>query len=79
MKTEDGVTDSFREALDLEPWEDVATLTYRGHPKWTSLGHMTLVASLEERFDVMLESEDILDMSSFDKAVEIMGKYNDSR
>ena len=78
MTLEPGVTESLREALELDDDVDVTTLTYRGHPSWTSLGHMTLVAALEDRFDVMLESEDILDMSSYHKVVEIMGKYVDA-
>jgi acyl carrier protein len=75
MSVEDTVAEAFRESLDLDPTFDVTTLTYRGHPSWTSLGHMTLVAALEDRFDVMLDSEDILEMSSYHKVVEIMDKY----
>ena len=77
MSVETTVTEAFREALELPDDVDVTTLTYRGYPSWTSLGHMTLVAALEDRFDVMMDSQDILDMSSFDKAVEIMRKYGD--
>jgi acyl carrier protein len=77
MTLETNVTEAFREALELPDDVDVTTLTYRGHPAWTSLGHMTLVAALEDKFDIMMESQDILDMSSFHKAVEIMGKYAD--
>ena len=36
---------------------------------------MMLVAGLEEAFDCMLDMEDILDMSSYDKALNIMAKY----
>lgn len=36
---------------------------------------MTLVASLETEFDAMIDTDEILAMSSFDKAVEIMSKY----
>jgi acyl carrier protein len=75
MSIESNVTEAFRDALELDPSVDVTTLTYRGHPAWTSLGHMTLVAALEDKFDVMLDSDDILDMSSYHKVVEIMGKY----
>ena len=39
------------------------------------MGHMMLVAALEAEFDTMLETDEILSMSSFDKAVDIMGKY----
>ncbi len=78
MTVETAVTDTFREALELPEDADVTTLTYRGHPNWTSLGHMTLVAALEEKFDIMLDSQDILDMSSYHKVVEIMKKYDGS-
>jgi acyl carrier protein len=76
MSVESMVTEAFQEAFDLPPEADVTTFSYRGHPAWTSLGHMTLVAALEARFDVMLESEDILEMSSYQKVVEIIGKYD---
>ena len=75
MSLESRVTAAFKEALELPDDVDVTTLTYRGHESWSSLGHMTLVAALEDDFDVMLESEDILDMSSYPKVIEIMGKY----
>ncbi len=78
MTLETKVTDTFREALELPEDVDVTALTYRGHPSWTSLGHMALVAALEDKFDVMLDSQDILDMSSYHKVVEIMGKYDGS-
>ena len=76
--TESRVAAAFRDALELPDDVDVTVLTYRAHPNWTSLGHMALVAALEDSFDAMLESEEILDMSSFAKAVEIMGRYDES-
>jgi acyl carrier protein len=76
MTIETSVTEAFREALDLPPDVDVTTLTYRGHPSWSSLGHMALVAALEDKFDIMMDSDDILNMSDFHKAVDIMRKYN---
>jgi acyl carrier protein len=36
---------------------------------------MILVAALESEFDTMLETDDILEMSNFEKAVSIMTKY----
>jgi len=36
---------------------------------------MILVAALEAEFDTMLETDDILEMSNFEKAVSIMSKY----
>ena len=36
---------------------------------------MILVAALESEFDTMLETDDILEMSNFEKAVSIMSTY----
>lgn len=67
----------FRSALDIEEQDpDTDTLAYREYPKWTSMAHMMLIAGLEDEFDVMLDTEDILAMSNFDRAVEIMRKYD---
>ncbi len=46
---------------------DTAKLIYNEFQGWDSVGHMTLIAALEEKFDCMLEMDDILDMSSFEK------------
>lgn len=53
---------------------DKKLLVYNEYEGWDSIGHMTLVGELESIFDCMLEMDDILDMSSFSKIVEIMEK-----
>ena len=65
----------FRDSLDLPPDVDWANLRYGEYSTWTSLGHMSLVAAIETEWDIMFETDDILDMSSFDKAIEILSKY----
>lgn len=75
MSLNDRVFAAFKEALDLDNDVDISSLVYREHPEWTSVGHMIIIAALESEFDTMLETDDILAMSSFDKAVEIMTKY----
>ena len=64
----------FKESLELEDDVIVDRLEYNAR-KWDSVAHMTLVAAIEEGFSIMLETDDVLDMSSFPKAVEIVGKY----
>ena len=65
----------FTQALGI-PMERVTDgLTYNTVPEWDSVGHMTLVAEIESAFDIMLETDDILGLSSVGKAVEILGKY----
>ena len=51
-------------------------LQYQGIEAWDSVGHMTLVAAIEDDFDIQLDTDDIIDMSSFEKAQEILGKYD---
>lgn len=75
MTTGDRVLKAFKESFDVPDDIDTATLKYQEYPEWTSVGHMMLVAALEAEFDAMLETDDILAMSSYDRAVEIMGKY----
>lgn len=66
----------FRSVLSLPAGVTNERLVYNEYPGWDSVAHMTIVAKLEESFDCMLDMQDILDMSSFQKAVSIMGKYS---
>jgi acyl carrier protein len=36
---------------------------------------MALIAAIEEGFDIMLDAEDVINMSSFSKAKEIVTRY----
>ena len=56
--------------------EQCKGLQYQGVELWDSVGHMALVAALEDVFDVMLETDDIVDLSSFEKGMDILQKYN---
>jgi len=51
-------------------------LQYQGIEAWDSVGHMSLIAALEDEFDIQLDTDDIIDMSSFEKAAEILKKYD---
>ena len=50
-------------------------LKYNDIPEWDSIGHMTLMSGLEEEFNISLETDDIVDFSSFEKGIEILKKY----
>jgi acyl carrier protein len=65
----------FRDALDLAADTEVDGLAYRSVREWDSVGHMRLVAAIETRFDIMLDTDEVLDLSSFDKAVETVGRH----
>ncbi len=50
-------------------------LLYNTIPEWDSIGHMALIASIEEAFDIMMEIDDVIDFSSYKKGFEILKKY----
>ena len=50
-------------------------LKYQSVPQWDSVGHMTLIAALEEAFDIVFEMDDIIDFSSYKVGKEILKKY----
>ena len=56
--------------------EQLPELKYQGVELWDSVGHMTLMASLEDAFDIMLDTDDIIDFSSYEKGKEILKKYD---
>ena len=49
---------------------------YQSVPEWDSVGHMGMIAGLEETFDIMMETDDIIDFSSYKRGIEIITKYN---
>lgn len=66
---------TFVEAFKIEASETEG-LEYQAIPVWDSVGHMTLIAALEETFDIMMDTDDIINFSSFEKGKEIMAKYD---
>jgi len=65
---------AFIENLQLSETQ-LAGLQYQGTELWDSVGHMTLMAALEDAFDIMLDTDDIIDFSSYEKGKEILKKY----
>ena len=66
---------AFAESLEVSP-EAVPALKYGESDQWDSVGHMTLIAALEDAFDIMVDMDDIIDLSSFEKGKEILRKYD---
>ncbi|AUS78673.1 acyl carrier protein [Actinoalloteichus sp. AHMU CJ021] len=62
----------FVQALDLGQDVEVEKLEYRGVDAWDSVGHMTLVAAVEDEFDVQLDTDQVIDMSSFKVAADML-------
>ena len=43
---------------------------------WDSIHQLNIIAVLEETFDVMLDPEDIVELTSYEKGIEILKKYD---
>ena len=56
--------------------DEVKNLHYQDIIEWDSVGHMTLMSTLEDTFDIMMETDDIIDFDSYEKGIEILKKYN---
>lgn len=55
--------------------DSLEKLEYNQIDQWDSIGHMTLISELEDKFKISMETDDIIDFSSFKKGKEILKKY----
>ena len=78
MENKEKLTKAFTESLGIEPQLVTDELTYNTIPQWDSTAHMVLIAELENVFDVMLDTDDIIDLSSVAHAKIILQKYDDN-
>lgn len=65
----------FADALGIPVEQVCDALTYQGIPQWDSVAHMGLIAQLEDHYGLLLDTDDIIDMSSVIKAREILTKH----
>ena len=68
--------EAFKEALEIDDSALNDELAFDSIPEWDSVGHMRLMASIEDAFDIMFETEDIMDFGTFGKGKEILQKYD---
>ena len=74
MSPLDKYCDAFIEAFGVEE-SAIANLKYQDVEEWDSVGHMRMIAILEETFDIMMDIDDVIDFSSFEKGKDILKKY----
>ena len=68
--------DVFIESFSISANELNSKLVYNSIPEWDSVGHMGLIAEIEEAFGIELEMDDVIDFGSYVKGKEILKKYN---
>lgn len=67
--------DCFVQTFTIERFLVTLKLAYQSIPEWDSVGHMALVAEIENTFNVTLDTDDIIGMSNVSKAIEILQKH----
>jgi len=74
MNNEAKLITCFSSALGIDKELIHDDLTYNTMANWSSVSHMSLITEIEEQFQIMLEPEDIINLSSFKKGREILMK-----
>ena len=75
MENHEKYKKTFIESLAIDEKKFKESIKYNEIPEWDSIGHMTLISGLEEKFKITIETDDIVDFSSFKKGIEILKKY----
>jgi len=75
MSSKEKYRDIFIQSLSIDEKKFNEKIKYNEIPEWDSIGHMTLMSSLEEKFSISMDTDDIVDFSSFKKGIEILEKY----
>lgn len=65
----------FSECFDIPAEQVHDDIQYQGIEKWDSLNHLKFTSRLEEVYDIELDMDDIINMSSVKKIKEILQKY----
>jgi len=65
----------FIESFSLDEEKLNEKLEYNSIEAWDSIGHMQMIAELEDAFEIEFEMDDIIDFSSYNKGVDILAKY----
>ena len=76
MTNNEKLIQAFVNGLQIDRDIVVDGLAYNSIKEWDSVGHMALVAELEDAFEIMLDTDDIIDMSSVARIKEILRKYD---
>ena len=66
---------AFKESLSIKDNLINDKLEYESVPEWDSIGHMSLMSSIEQALKISINTDDVVDFSSFKKGKLILKKY----
>ncbi len=75
MNNETKYQNVFMDVFGVDPEELTDAFTFSSVDAWDSYTHLTLISELEDAFDVMFESEDILHFGGYENGKAILARY----
>jgi acyl carrier protein len=75
MSADEKLKKTFEQALGMAPDADFEEAKYGDTEGWDSAAHMALIAEIEGAFDIMLDTDEVIGMSSFWKAREFVANH----
>ena len=75
VKNKNKYIEIFIKSLSIDKKKFTEKLKYNDILEWDSIGHMTLISELEDGFNISIDTDDIIDFSSFKKGIQILKKY----
>ena len=75
MTNKEKYTKIFKDVFGVDDSELNENFNFKDVDKWDSLTHLTLISELEDAFDVLFETDDILHYGGYMNGIEILKKY----
>ena len=69
MKNKKKYIEIFIKSFSMDKKKFNEKIKYNDIPEWDSIGHMSLMSDLEEGFNISIDTDDIIDFSSFNKGI----------
>ncbi|MGB2087466.1 MAG: acyl carrier protein [Psychroflexus salarius] len=76
MTNLDKLNQVFKDVFEVSENELGSDFSVENVDNWDSVTQLSLVSDIEDEFDIMLDSDDILEFKSYDKAKIIIAKYD---
>lgn len=75
MSNIEKLKEAFVEGLEI-PMEEVESATMESVDKWDSIGQMSLVAIIEDAFEIEFEPDEVMQFTSFEAGKNILKNHN---
>lgn len=76
MNTTQTLQDIIAAALSIPAEQVTDDLSYQSIPEWDSVSHIYLITELEATFNITIDTDEVLEMSSVEKVKETLRKHN---